>query len=98
MSLIARAQGANEAELSAHLKANPADLRAARALAELKLVAADSDFYEPLINLITSSDEETGEETGKLAQKALIDLIQMLPPDDHRIAPARRRLASALYR
>lgn len=95
VELMEGAGEANESEIEARLTEDPADVKAAAALAEMRLAGGHPDFYEPLVELLSGSDDP---EVRKQAQTAFLELMQVLAPDDPRAAQARRRLASVLYR
>jgi putative thioredoxin len=72
----------------------PADAAAQVNVADLDLVEGRVDeAFDRLIGTVkrTSGDDR------ELARKHLLSLFDVLPPDDPRVAKARRRLASALF-
>lgn len=72
----------------------PADAAAQARVADLDLVEGRVDeAFDRLIGTVkrTSGDER------ETARKHLLELFEVLPPDDPRVAKARRRLASALF-
>jgi putative thioredoxin len=72
----------------------PADAEAQTRVADLDLVEGRVDeAFDRLIGTVrrTSGDDR------ETARKHLLSLFELLPPDDPRVAKARRRLASALF-
>jgi putative thioredoxin len=72
----------------------PADAEAQTRVADLELVEGRVDeAFDRLIGTVrrTSGDDR------ETARKHLLSLFELLPPDDQRVAKARRRLASALF-
>jgi putative thioredoxin len=72
----------------------PADAEAQARVADLDLVEGRVDeAFDRLIGTVkrTSGDDRD------TARKHLLELFDVLPPDDPRVAKARRRLASALF-
>ena len=72
----------------------PADAEAQTRLADLELVEGRvEEAFDRLIGTVrrTSGDDR------ETARKHLLSLFEVLPPDDPRVAKARRRLASALF-
>jgi putative thioredoxin len=72
----------------------PADAAAQARVADLDLVEGRVDeAFDRLIGTVkrTSGDDR------ETARKHLLELFDVLPPDDPRVAKARRRLASALF-
>jgi len=72
----------------------PADAAAQARVADLDLVEGRVDeAFDRLIGTVkrTSGDDRD------TARKHLLELFEVLPPDDPRVAKARRRLASALF-
>jgi putative thioredoxin len=72
----------------------PADAQAQTRVADLDLVEGRVD--EAFDRLIGTVRRTTGEDRDT-ARKHLLTLFELLPPDDPRVAQARRRLASALF-
>jgi len=73
---------------------HPDDAAAQARVADLDLVEGRVDeAFDRLIGTVrrTSGDERD------TARKHLLSLFEVLPPDDPRVAKARRRLASALF-
>jgi putative thioredoxin len=74
--------------------ANPGDALAQTRVADLELVEGrPEEAFDRLIGTVrrTSGDER------ETARKHLVSLFELLPPDDPRVATARRRLSSALF-
>jgi putative thioredoxin len=72
----------------------PDDAEAQTRVADLDLVEGRVDeAFDRLIGTVrrTSGDDR------ETARKHLLSLFEVLPPDDPRVAKARRRLASALF-
>jgi putative thioredoxin len=73
---------------------NPGDAAAQARVADLDLMEGRAEeAFDRLIGTVrrTSGDER------ETARKHLVTLFDMLPPDDPRVAKARRKLASALF-
>jgi putative thioredoxin len=73
---------------------NPGDAAAQARVADLDLIEGRvEEAFDRLIGTVrrTSGDER------ETARKHLVTLFDMLPPDDPRVAKARRKLASALF-
>lgn len=86
---------ADPADLEARFAADPGSVQTALDLAKVKLARDDTDFYEPLLQVIGSATDPGAR---KAAQSAFLELIGLVPAGDPRAAEARRRLASVLYR
>jgi thioredoxin-like negative regulator of GroEL len=72
----------------------PGDAAAQARVADLELIDGRADeAFDRLIGTVrrTSGDER------ETARKHLVTLLDLLPPDDPRVAKARRKLASALF-
>jgi thioredoxin-like negative regulator of GroEL len=72
----------------------PGDVRAQVAVADLDL--AEGQVDEAFDRLIGTVKRTSGDDR-EIARKHLIELFDVLPADDPRVAKARRRLASALF-
>jgi len=72
----------------------PADAEAQPRVADLDLV--EGRVEEAFDRLIGAVRRTSGDERDKV-RKHLLSLFEVLPPDDPRVATARRRLASALF-
>jgi putative thioredoxin len=72
----------------------PADAEAQTRVADLDLV--EGRVEEAFDRLIGAVRRTSGDERDKV-RKHLLSLFEVLPPDDPRVATARRRLASALF-
>lgn len=95
IALVEQTEGKDEGELQARLDRDPTDQGAALALSQLRLSRGDEDFGEPLLELISRSDDPA---VRKSAQSALLGLLGLLPAEDPRAVRARRSLSSVLYR
>jgi putative thioredoxin len=73
---------------------NPDDLDAQLAAADLEL--ATNDVEKAFKRLIDTVRRVYGEDRDKVREH-LVNLFELFPPDDERVAKARRNLASALY-
>jgi putative thioredoxin len=73
---------------------DPGDVRAQLAVADLDI--ADGRVDEAFDRLIGTVKRTSGDDR-ETARKHLIELFDLLPADDPRVAKARRRLASALF-
>jgi putative thioredoxin len=94
VELARRAQDLNESELRGRMDANPGDLDAVLALADLDVLRGDVDAAaRRLIDLIRAGDAEAAER----ARLRLLELLDTLAPDDPRTLKARRALSLALY-
>ncbi|GAB2983933.1 co-chaperone YbbN [Saccharothrix stipae] len=74
--------------------ANPDDLDAQLAAADLELATNDVD--QAFKRLVDTVRRVFGEDRDKVREH-LVGLFELFPPDDERVAKARRNLASALF-
>jgi len=94
VGLLQRSSGANEAAVRAAASANPADVAAQTAAADLDLMRGDVDgAFARLVETVRRTAGEDREQ----ARRHLLSLFEVLPPDDPRVASARRALTSALF-
>jgi putative thioredoxin len=94
VELQRRVQGHDPRQARKDAADRPADAAAQARVADLDLVEGRvEDAFDRLIGTVrrTSGDER------ETARKHLVSLLDVLPPDDPRVATARRRLASALF-
>jgi putative thioredoxin len=94
VSLLERTQGADLAAVRTAAAEGPEDVDAQLAVADLDMVGGKvEDALDRLIDLIpaTSGDER------EQVRLRLVDYLAVLGPQDPRVAPARRRMTSALY-
>ena len=92
--LAQRAATTDEASLRQRVAADPADVEAAVALADV--LVARGEVEEGLMSLVEVVRRTSGDERDR-ARRHLLELMQTLPPDDPRVASARRALTSALF-
>jgi len=84
----------DRSELEERLRANPDDVAALNALADIDLVDGNADAaFSRLLDGI----RRTGGEEREALRKHLLALFDSLPPDDDRVKAARRSLMSALF-
>lgn len=94
VELVRRARHADEAALAARLAADPADVGAAVALADLDMVRGRSrQAFGRLLDAV----RRTSGEPREVARRHLLTLFDALPADDPASIAARRDLASALF-
>ncbi|MFI9817432.1 tetratricopeptide repeat protein [Saccharothrix variisporea] len=89
----ARAEGLSP-DAVAKADANPDDLDAQLAAADVEL--ATQDVEQAFKRLVDTVRRVFGEDRDKVREH-LVGLFELFPPDDERVAKARRNLASALY-
>ncbi|SNQ46007.1 Thioredoxin domain-containing protein (fragment) [Frankia canadensis] len=92
--LLRRVRDHDPAEIRARLEADPADVDAAIAAADLGI--AQGDTAGALAGLVAVVRRTSGEEREK-ARAHLVDLFQALGDADPAVPPARRSLAAALF-
>jgi len=94
VELLQRSAAADEAAVRAAVAANPADVAAQTAAADLDLMRGDVDgAFARLVETVRRTAGEDREQ----ARRHLLALFEVLPPDDPRVASARRALTSALF-
>ncbi len=94
IDLQRRIQSYDPAQARKDAAERPDDAAAQARVADLDLVEGrPDDAFDRLIGTVrrTSGDER------EIARKHLVSLFELLPPDDPRVAKARRKLASALF-
>jgi putative thioredoxin len=94
VELYRRATGADAAAVLAKATANPDDIAAQQAAADIEVLSGQAaQAYTRLVSLIrrTAGDEREG------VRKHLLSLFSVAGPDDAAVASARRALASALF-
>lgn len=82
------------ADAIAKADANPDDVDAQLAAADLELATNDVD--QAFKRLVDTVRRVFGEDRDKVREH-LVGMFELFPPDDDRVAKARRNLASALY-
>ncbi|MFI9010239.1 co-chaperone YbbN [Actinosynnema sp. NPDC053489] len=82
------------ADAIAKADANPGDVAAQLAAADLEL--ATNDVEQAFKRLVDTVRRVFGDERDQVREH-LVGLFELFPPDDERVAKARRNLASALY-
>jgi putative thioredoxin len=94
IDLVQRARTHDEAALTQRVAADPADVAAACALADLDLVRGRvREAFGRLVDLVRRT---AGDERDR-ARQHLVTLFEVLPPDDPAVVSARRDLANALF-
>jgi putative thioredoxin len=94
VELLRRTNGLDVAAVRATAAANPDDVAAQTAAADLDLLVGQvEDAFERLIELVRRS---SGDERNQ-AREHLIELFALVGSDDERVAKARTSLANALY-
>jgi thioredoxin-like negative regulator of GroEL len=94
VGLQRRVQSYDAAQARKDAADRPGDAAAQARVADLEVVEGrPEDAFDRLIGTVrrTSGDER------EVARKHLLTLFELLPPDDPRVAKARRKLASALF-
>jgi putative thioredoxin len=86
--------GSADPAVAARADAEPDDVEAQLAAADLALAADDADAA--LRRLLETLTRTRGDERDAVRQR-LIDYFDLLGPDDPRVAPARREMARALF-
>jgi putative thioredoxin len=94
VELLQRTEGADEAAIRRRAADNPDDVEAQSAAADLDVVTGRVDeAIERLLGVVrrTSGDDRD------LARQRLVDIFELLDPEDPRLAAGRRALANALF-
>lgn len=94
VELQRRVRGYDPQQVRKDAAGAPGDVRAQVAVADIDL--ADGRVDEAFDRLIGTVKRTSGDDR-ETARKHLIELFDVLPADDPRVAKARRRLASALF-
>lgn len=94
VELRLRVTTADEATLLARVDADPSDVEAATALADLRAVAGD---YREAFSILLEAIRATSGDDRESVRKHLVDVLEALPADDPRAMSARRALSLALY-
>jgi putative thioredoxin len=90
--LLQRTKGADRAAVRATAAANPKDIEAQLAVADLDLLGGMvEDALGRLLELIPDAPDRD------VLRKRLVEFFDLLGPQDPRVAPARRALTNALY-
>jgi putative thioredoxin len=94
VSLMQRLDGLDAAEIRSAAAADPQDVAAQLAVADLDVTSGSfDDAFDRLLDLFTRVDSD-----GKtLVRVRLLDYFEIAGADDPRVAPARRRLTMLLY-
>jgi putative thioredoxin len=94
VELLVRTQGADEPAVRARAAAEPDDVAAQIAVADLDMLRGDVDAsISRLVELVRRTSEDERDQ----ARQHLIALFNVLVPEDPRLAAGRRALANALY-
>jgi putative thioredoxin len=93
VGLLSRVATLDESAVAA-ADANPADVAAQLAAADLTMVAGDADGA--LRRLLDTLARTSGDERDEVRQR-LVDYFELLGPDDPRVPAARREMARALF-
>lgn len=93
-SVMARALAADEASVRAAADADPADVEAQAALADVEATGGQLDLA--FARLVRAVQLTSGAER-EAARTRLVELFELAGPDDPRVPGARRALASALF-
>ncbi|GAB2545780.1 co-chaperone YbbN [Brachybacterium huguangmaarense] len=92
--LLRRTQGADLAAARTAAAEGPGDLDAQLLVADLDLLGGHvDDAFGRLLDLLRGADAETKD----AVRTRLLELFEVAGPEDPRVAPARRRMASLLY-
>lgn len=92
--LVSRTRNVDPAAARAAATASPSDVAAAGLVADLDVLEGRSDeAFDRLLGLVaTTSGSERDD-----VRRHLLELFSVVGPDDSAVAPARRRLATALF-
>lgn len=93
-SVMARALAVDEDAVRTAADADPADVEAATALADVEATGGQLDLA--FARLVTAVQLTSGADR-ELARTRLVELFELAGPDDPRVPSARRALASALF-
>jgi putative thioredoxin len=94
IELLQRTEGADEAAIRRRAEANPDDVDAQAAAADLDVVTGRVD---EAINRLVDVVRRTAGDDRELARQRLVELFELLDPEDPRLAAGRRALANALF-
>jgi putative thioredoxin len=94
LELRARAAQHDEADALRRLNADPTDVEAAAALADLEVVGGDARTgFDRLLEIVRTSPGDARE----AARQHIVTLFDSLPQDDPEVQAARRALSRALF-
>jgi putative thioredoxin len=94
VELLRRTNGLDQAAVRASAAANPDDVAAQTAAADLDLLVGQvEDAFERLIELVRRTSGEDRDQ----AREHLVELFGLVGSDDERVAKARTALANALF-
>ena len=94
VKLMARTRDVDPAAARASAAQAPGDIAAQLLVADLDVLGGHvDDAFDRLLGLVTAT---TGDERDQV-RRHLLELFEVVGPDDPRVASARRRLASALF-
>lgn len=94
LELRARAARHDEADALRRLNADPTDVEAAAALADLEVVGGDARTgFDRLLEIVRTSPGDARE----AARQHIVTLFDSLPQDDPEVQAARRALSRALF-
>jgi putative thioredoxin len=94
VNLIRRASSYDPATVSREAAASPGDIGAQLRMADLQMASGDAEeAFDRVLGVVkrTSGDERNQ------ARLHLLDLFEILPPNDERVKKARSRLAALLF-
>jgi putative thioredoxin len=92
--LLRRAQAYDESALRARVAADPDDVEAQAALADIDLLSGNAEEgFARLLDLV----RRTSGDIRDAARTHLVDLLDALDPADPAVLQARRDLANALF-
>jgi putative thioredoxin len=94
VNLIRRASSYDPATVSREAAAGPSDIDAQLRMADLQMASGDAEeAFDRVLGVVkrTSGDERNQ------ARLHLLDLFEILPPNDERVKKARSRLAALLF-
>jgi putative thioredoxin len=94
LELRSRAAAHDEADLLRRIGADPDDVEAAAALADLEVLRGDARAaFDRLLDIVRTSSPGTRE----AARRHIVRLFDSLPQDDPEVSAARRALSHALF-
>jgi putative thioredoxin len=93
VALFARVEGLDD-DVAVRADADPADVPAALAAADLAMAANDAE--SAFARLISALERTSGDERDAVRLR-LVEYFDLLGPDDPRVAPARRAMARVLF-
>jgi putative thioredoxin len=94
VELMRRTQDVDQDQVRARAEQNPDDIEAQSAAADLELLSGDA---EAAFNRLIDTVRRTSGDDRDRAREHLLQLFELVGPDDERVARARTALANALF-